>query len=294
MNRNKLICILLVLFSISFSMFSANATATVSFVRGKAEVNRNNQWVPLKIGDSIYPEETLSTGFQSEIKIKFNNSVMALGALTRVTLEDLSSSSDKDSVSVFINSGSIRSRVSHTDAKRVNYTVKSPVAVASVRGTDFIVTASGTVKCMEGAVAVYVNTDKNKDDSAAASPKEEEESDSEEEGASEEKLASTSSTEAYVPANATTPASEISESAPVGAVVVAQNQQVSLLKTGLIDRPVDNSERSKSKIINSVTTAATTESVAIGNVAGTKSEPTGETAKTKASAELKITVKLAD
>lgn len=306
MKKIKLLLLSCLFIFASSYAFSENAI--VSYVRGKAEVCRNDIWIQLKNGDLVYPSETISTGFQSELKIQYNNSVMALGALTRITLDELSSSSEKDAVSVYLNTGAVRSRVSHQDSKRVSYTMKSPVAVASVRGTDFLMTGNGTVSCMEGAVAVYVNTD-NKRDGMGRSTEEktkQEESSSEEtssssESSSKESASTTTSSTSksdssdYVPANATTPANEIYEPAPAGAIVVAQNQQVSVLKTGMIEKPADNTEKQKSRIINAASTALTTESVTIGTVTSNPLAPViAPPARVQTPTELNVKVKLSE
>ena len=281
------------------SSYAFSETAIVSYVRGKAEVCRNDIWIQLKNGDLVYPSETISTGFQSELKIQYNNSVMALGALTRITLDELSSSSEKDAVSVYLNTGAVRSRVSHQDSKRVSYTMKSPVAVASVRGTEFLMTGAGTVSCSEGAVAVYVNTDSKRAASDKSNRPAVQETEAEQEEASTNSLASTdTASKDYVPASATTPANEISESAPAGAVVVAKDQQVTVMKNGLIDRPDENAGKKKAKIVNIASTPLVSESVIMGSGTTTQTVqptttvtlPPTEPEKT----ELNITVKLSE
>lgn len=129
-------------------------TATVSYVVGKVEVNRNGQWVPVKVGDKIAESETINTGFQSEAVLKFNGSSIKVAAMTRVKVNTLSASENK--VAISVNSGSVRSKVAKPqDGSRAKYTATTPVAVASVRGTDFIISARGKVACSEGRVAVW-------------------------------------------------------------------------------------------------------------------------------------------
>lgn len=128
--------------------------AIVTFVSGKVEVQRNGKWIALQKGDSVEKSETISTGFQSEAKIKVLNSVMYLGPVTRITLEELSSSGSQDNVNVYLKTGTARSQVKHVDNKRVNYQVHTAVAVASCRGTEWIIDDSNNVDCFEGVVAV--------------------------------------------------------------------------------------------------------------------------------------------
>ena len=132
------------------------ADATVTFVSGKVEVQRGGKWIALQKGDTVSKSETISTGFQSEAKIKIMESVMYLGPVTRITLEELSSTEQKDNVNVYLKTGTARSQVKHIDNKRVNYQVHTAVAVASCRGTGFIIDDSNTVEVTENTVAVGV------------------------------------------------------------------------------------------------------------------------------------------
>lgn len=129
------------------------ADATVSFVKGKVEVLKGTQWVSLNQGDELKKSDIVNTGFNSEAKIKLFDSVMYLGPVTRVSLEELSSSQGQDKVNVYLKTGNVRSQVNHTTSKRVSYQVKTAVAVASVRGTDWEIDDSNNITCMQGAVA---------------------------------------------------------------------------------------------------------------------------------------------
>ncbi|MBR1639463.1 MAG: FecR domain-containing protein [Treponema sp.] len=282
-NRNRFFALLIVLMCFASNAFSA--PAIVSYVRGKVEVCRGEKWLQLKIGDKINPSETISTGFQSEVKIKYNDSLMVLGALTRITLDEFSETENKDTVSAYLSTGAVRSKVIHTESKRVSYTVKSPVAVASVRGTDFIVTSAGAISCNEGAVAVYANTEKRRMASNSSTPVKSENSEEAED------LPSGSNDSA----TATTPASEISADAPVGAVVVAVNQQVNVMKNGLIDNPADNLDRKKSSIINSVSAPLTAETVSFGTSSANQAKTSiNDIPPVIQNTEINITVKLSE
>lgn len=170
--KNSMKKLFTILFVLLFACKIFAADGVVTFVKGKVEVKRGNSWVALKVGDKVAQSEVINTGFQSEAKVKLMNNVLYLGPVTRVTLSTLSSSSDKDKVNVYLSTGTIRSKVNRTDTKRVSYTVRTPIAVASVRGTDFINYGPTSVDCLEGTVGV-TNTerlsipkksDKDKDD----------------------------------------------------------------------------------------------------------------------------------
>ncbi len=134
------------------------ADATVTFVSGKVEVQRDGKWIALQKGDTVLQSETISTGFQSEAKIKVLESVMYLGPVTRITLEELSSTEQNDNVNVYLKTGTARSQVRHIDNKRVNYQVHTAVAVASCRGTGWIMDDSNTVEVTENTVEVGLFT----------------------------------------------------------------------------------------------------------------------------------------
>lgn len=264
-NFCKLIICGIFIFGASL-LFAENARVT--YVKGKVEVLRNNSWAQLSVGDILEKADTVSTGFQSEAKIEYGGSLMSLGALTRVTIENLSSSEKKDNVSVYLNTGAVRSKVTHTQEKRVAYQVKSPVAVASVRGTDFTITASGQITCNEGAVVVYPNTEifgmRDSGDSDDAESVEEESPD--------ESLDNVENPGDYGPATPVTPASEIAENVPAGALVVGKDQSVFVNNVGASETPMQHAYKEVDKN-STVTTAATQEAVVVGGSSGSDSQP---------------------
>lgn len=244
------------LFFITFTtvqIFSQNAKVT--FTKGKVEVLRQDAWKPLNVGDLLQESDVVSTGFQSEMKINYKGTIISLGALTRITFEELQSSDTKESVSVFLNTGAVRTKVNHSSGKRVAHSVKTPVAVASVRGTDFLVTGNGNVSCFEGAVAVYPNFEyRNKN-----SVKEETKITDEDEENSEE---SDEIIESYTSATSTTPAKEIFEASPAETVVIGKNKSISIVSTS--GRPESSMKSSVNQIyqaVTSVSTAAETDKV---------------------------------
>ena len=152
MTKIKTLLVAAVFVTFGTSLFAVDATVT--FVSGKVEVQRNGKWVALQKGDTVAKSETISTGFQSEAKIKLMDSVMYLGPVTRITLEELSTVDQTDNVNVYLKTGTTRSQVKHVDNKRVNYQVHTAVAVASCRGTGWIADDSNTFIGTEGEFAM--------------------------------------------------------------------------------------------------------------------------------------------
>ena len=225
------------------SLFAASAKVT--YVKGKVEINRGSEWVALKVGDQVNESETISTGFQSEARLNYNGSVMAVPALSRITLETLQSSGSKETVSLKVDTGAVRSKVTHAEGKRIEYTARTPVGVASVRGTDFTVFSSGKAKVFEGAIAFYKASD------YVAPAKES--YDSDESDSDSDEAADTGS------ATSTTAASEIADNSPKGAMVVGAGQTSTINKAGVASKPIVEAKQRTAKVKATVASAATKE-----------------------------------
>ena len=289
------------LVSAMFSLPLFSVDAKVTYVKGKVEVSHNGgDWILLKTGDTVSQSDVINTGFQSEARINMNGSIMAVPALTRVTLETLSTSSSKDTVSLYVNTGAVRSKVTHTENKKIDYTARTAVAVASVRGTDFTITAIGKVSCIEGAVAVfsaknYVPPAADEDVNAEEEEKEEKQEgsgesevagDTEGAGESEGVAESKGSGESEGPATATTPPKEISSNSGDGAVVVGAGQSTTFTGTGNPNKPTNDTAGKTDRVKNTVTTQAQKEAIITG---GNKNNNDG-TQSTKGTVVVNITL----
>ena len=230
------------------------ADGVITYVKGKVEVQRNSAWVALNVGDKITQSEMISTGFQSEAKIKLMDSVLYLGPVTRVTLETLKSSDSTDKVNVYLATGATRSKVEHTDSKRVNYTVRTAVAVASVRGTDWIMDSAGNVSCLEGGVAVALIS--SLDNSRPADSKGEADS----EDVVEE------DTDSF----------EDSPELPTGGLLITANQTVTITENTPVAPAQNNVTKSVVEILNAVSSASSKEAVSSSNTNKVESSTSGD------------------
>ena len=266
MRRFKGLLVAAVLTVFSASLFAADATVT--FVSGKVEVQRNGKWVALQKGDTVAKSETISTGFQSEAKIKMMDSVMYLGPVTRITLEELSTTGKQDNVNVYLKTGSARSQVKHVDSKRVNYQVHTAVAVASCRGTDWIIDDSNNIICFEGTVAVaaYVPPENYIDNKSGSAKKEEAEGEGEgsEETAEETPAAvADAGTETETPAETTESTTLVTETPTTNdGILVKANQSVTVSVTSEVSVPVNTVVTTVSSVTSAVKTASEKEAVA--------------------------------
>jgi len=265
-NVKKIILSLAV--SSVMAAFAFADSAEIISVKGKVEVNRKDAWVTLNVGDKVSESEMISTGFQSEAKVKYKDSVMQLGAMSRVTLSKLSQDSTKDVVDVYLNTGAVRSKVNHSADKKVSYTVRNPVAVASVRGTDFISFDDGSVICFTGAVVL---TPASLYEAVAS---EEAVKVSEE---AEEIPASEGKDPADGESTVTTPASDVAPDAPAGGVMVLGGQQSAITMNGSASTPFEAAVKEVTGAAAAVTTQAASESVTMGQSASSAAVEAVET-----------------
>lgn len=166
----KLILTLLVS-AAAFTSFAMQAT--VVSAKGKAEVQNGTNWIALKEGDSLSQGSVIQTGFKSEVVLKIKESTVTVAPLSRITLqallekEGVNGGSGKDETTIFLDTGSLKSNVQKSEDRRVGFTVRSPVATASVRGTEFDMKKTyRAVKLVatRGKVAFWKNTAKTEAD----------------------------------------------------------------------------------------------------------------------------------
>lgn len=149
--------------------------ARVVSVTGKVQVQRGAAWIDLKPNDIIRKGEVIQTGFKSEAQLSITssnqNSKLTVASLSRLTIEQLVEGAGADKTSVYVTTGSVKSEIKKTEDRRASYTVRGPVATASVRGT-VIVTSwgydSAALDTAEGNAAFYPTADSAKGPSVSS------------------------------------------------------------------------------------------------------------------------------
>ena len=128
-------CLITLLIAASvFPLFALNGQ--VIAVSGKVEIQSGSgAWKPLKAGDALSAGSMISTGFKSEATIKLGASILTVRPLTRMTLNQLVEKEDVVDTEVYLEVGNVKAEVNSLNNKKNGFTVKSPVATASVRGT---------------------------------------------------------------------------------------------------------------------------------------------------------------
>jgi len=126
-----------------------------AFIIGKAGGE-----TPAKVGMPFDVGMKLQTkGKNSLCEIYFNENVIKVFGDSIVSIDHLTFNmkTESDETALSLEKGRLFTRVSKKLMKEDSFTVKTPVCVAAVRGTDFFVSDSGsssTVSCLDGKVEI--------------------------------------------------------------------------------------------------------------------------------------------
>ncbi|MBN1686119.1 MAG: FecR domain-containing protein [Spirochaetales bacterium] len=127
----------ILMIAIAIPIFAQNAT--IERISGKVEyLVPGGVWTSARVGDIIPLGATISTGFKSSAVLAVGGSEISVLALTRMSIEDLTETSDSVTTSLNLRTGKVRASVRSTEGKSTDFTLRSPVSTAAVRGTEFI------------------------------------------------------------------------------------------------------------------------------------------------------------
>jgi len=134
----KKTAMILFMMMIGLSVFAQNGV--IREINGTVELKQPGAagFVAAANGDVITQETVVSTGFRSTALVEVGSAVIALRPLTRLTLKEISASSDVETLNVDLQAGRVRVDVNPPAGSRASVTVASPSATASVRGTSFL------------------------------------------------------------------------------------------------------------------------------------------------------------
>ena len=148
MRKSLLLIAVLALVAVSVSA----QTAVIDRVSGKVEYRLTSAggWETASVGDRLPLNATISTGFGASAVLNLGSSVLEVGQLTRLSIEELADNGL--SAEVFVPVGRVRASVNPETGRRADFTVRTPLSTASVRGTEFE-TNGWQVSVSEGVVA---------------------------------------------------------------------------------------------------------------------------------------------
>jgi hypothetical protein len=113
--------------------------AVLRELSGRVEVMMpgSAEWVPAGAGMTIEQAALVSTGFRSTAILALGNSTIVIQPLTRLSLEEIIERQGNEQVNVYLRTGRVRAEVRPPARGKTDFTVRSPVVTASVRGTVF-------------------------------------------------------------------------------------------------------------------------------------------------------------
>lgn len=156
------IFILLLLMSFSCKGNNGNVAVAlngvVNFVQGQVFVESDEKLYKLSVGDIISQNMVVITkDDKSMCDIYISDSVIRITGNSKLKFDSLSESAISQKVNLYLENGSVLSKVVRKLKKDDVFEIRTPTAVAAVRGTQFSVTQSGdnaNIACSEGKVSV--------------------------------------------------------------------------------------------------------------------------------------------
>ena len=112
--------------------------AVIQELIGTVELRKaGSAWESAVKGQTISGDTTISTGFKSTAHISLGSSLLIVRPLTRLTLKELTHKQETEKVELNVAAGRVRAQVKAPSGGRAEFTLQTPPATASVRGTIF-------------------------------------------------------------------------------------------------------------------------------------------------------------
>ncbi|MDR0312604.1 MAG: FecR family protein [Treponema sp.] len=152
--KKFLLVVLILTAAVCVSFAQTAGAGVIRELTGEVELKLagSNTFVPAKAGDVVALNTIVSTGFRSTAVIAIGSSTITVRALTRLSLAEIQSSQEAETVNVDLQAGRVRVDVAPPAGTMADFTVHSPSATASVRGTSFEFDTF-TLSVNEGTVA---------------------------------------------------------------------------------------------------------------------------------------------
>ena len=147
------ILIILIIFA-SSALFAAEQTASVTSLKGNVQYRTGGaEWTAVTEGMKIPVGATISTGFKSEAVLDLGSSEVFVKQLTRMSIREVAEKNSTITTNLNLRLGRIQADVKTSKGLKHNFTIKTPVSTAAVRGTKFNFDGIN-IKVKEGRVRV--------------------------------------------------------------------------------------------------------------------------------------------
>lgn len=166
MNISKIANCLVVLSILSISVFASavSVSGTVMVAKGKVQIKNKSGTTDAKVGSKVQEGDTIVTAVDSRAKIVMaDRNVINVNPETEIQIESYQNDPATGTKNVQMNllSGKVRNNVEQTyDGEKSKFLIKTPTAVAGVRGTQFLtgfnrITGLTSVIAFKGAVQLF-------------------------------------------------------------------------------------------------------------------------------------------
>ena len=113
-------------------------SALVRSVSGRVEYREASEaWKTATEGTKIPIGATVSTGFDSHAVLEIGTASLEIAALTRMTIREIVEKNGVVKTELRLQVGKVKAQVKKAEGIQNDFTLKSPVTTASVRGTSF-------------------------------------------------------------------------------------------------------------------------------------------------------------
>lgn len=134
-----------ILFLTSFNLYAAESVhGVLRVVKGDVQIKaaKDGQKTKARLGGKVFPQDTIITGKDARVKIVMtDNNEINVSPDSQMIIQNYVYNPEKGQKDVLLNViyGKVRSKVEQKyDGKTSKFQVKTPSAVAGVRGTDFM------------------------------------------------------------------------------------------------------------------------------------------------------------
>lgn len=120
-------------------VLGADPIARIRDISGTVELKKPgaSSWTSARVGDTLVRDTVISTGFKSTAIVTLGNSTITVKPLTRLSLAELTTVDGTEQAALNLRTGRVRADVEPPTGGNIDFSVHSPSATASVRGTTF-------------------------------------------------------------------------------------------------------------------------------------------------------------
>ncbi len=148
----KKIFITLCLLVVAFPVFAAQSFGVLMVVKGNVKIfKKDDTSTDARISSKVFPEDTVVTGKDSRAKIVMSDrNIINVLPETKLRIDQYINNEKEKNVRLSLIQGKVRNNVEQKyDSEKNRFEVKTPTAVAGVRGTQFITSFDRTTNKTE-------------------------------------------------------------------------------------------------------------------------------------------------